>query len=81
MDPQKFYDGLIRTGIPERDIEKFSEKAKREAERVAQELYGAPQPTRIVGHIEVIGDLDKRSSRRSTSGQVSRTNTPGKDRI
>merc|ERR1711953_544406 len=36
----KFYDGIIKKGLPESSIAKFSEKAKKEAESKAIKLYG-----------------------------------------
>ena len=64
----------MRKAIPEREIERFTEKAKREAEILAQELYGGPVKDRNVGTIEVI-DAEKRS-RRSINRPMSGSSTP-----
>ena len=37
----KFYDGIVKKNIPESSLDKFTEKASREAQLKAEELYGA----------------------------------------
>ena len=37
----KFYDGIVKKNMPESSLDKFTEKASREAQLKAEELYGA----------------------------------------
>lgn len=40
----RFYDGFVRKNLPESSLDKFSESAAREAELLADNLYGSNVP-------------------------------------
>ena len=57
----KFYDGIVKKNMPESSLDKFTEKASREAQLKAEELYGV-KPNKTESPI-----LDRSERRRSSS--------------
>jgi len=65
----KFYDGIVKKSMPESSLDKFTEKASREAQLKAEELYGV-KSNKTESPI-----LDRSERRRSNSRPRSETDS------